>query len=179
MTNLIPPSAKKQVQTEYWVRVCSVWMMLIGAAFLFVSILFVPAYVLVQSQLEAFALEFDAANTLSESFEESKATLVQANTIAKALATEDTSIRFTSLLDILEVLAGQQVTVNTFTLSKKDGVISAITISGQATTRHALVAFSDAIEANALFASADIPLSMLAKDKDLPFTLTIVPSSKP
>lgn len=176
MTNLIPPTAKKQVKNEYWIRVASVWMMLVASGFLVVGIMFVPTLVLIQSQLDAFASEVDQANIQNESFVGAKATLVQANTIARTLSKESDTMQFTTLLEILETLAGAQVSINNFTFSKASGEISTISISGQAASRQALVSFSDVIEANDLFESAEIPLSTLAKDKDIPFTISVVPT---
>ncbi len=177
MINLIPPSAKKQVRKEYWVRVFSVWMMLVASSFVIVAFLHMPTYVLIKSQLAVFANEFTEASVQNEAFKEAEATVVQSNQIATLLASDEKVTLFTTLIEVLETLAGSKVTINSFIFQRDNNTISPITISGQAYSRQSLVAFSEAIKTNKLFESAEIPLSNLAKDRDIPFTISVIPKN--
>lgn len=177
MINLLPPQGKRRVTREYWVRVVSVWSILIASGVLLVTILHVPVYVLLQNKLDAFVEEFNEATGRKESFDESKAQIVQANVLAKLLAAEDQGVAFTTVTQTLESLAGVDVTIEHIQLQRNEQALAATTISGMATTRQALVRFRDAITAHELFDEVELPLSNLAKDRDIPFSLTISPAA--
>ena len=178
MINLIPPHAQKQVKREYWVRVVSVWLFLIGSAFLIVVILAAPIYVLIRSQLQNFLQEYTEAANESQSFNQSEAAIKNANDMAVLLAKADTSVSFSSTIESLQKLMGADVSIDSFTLARKNGALDTITITGIARSRLALSNFKDAIEKDEHFKSATLPLSDLAKDKDISFTMTIEPNAK-
>jgi hypothetical protein len=52
-------------------------------------------------------------------------------------------------------------------------------VQGVAARREDLIALKQALEQNALFATALVPISDLAKERDLSFTITITPAKKP
>jgi hypothetical protein len=177
MINLIPPSAQKQVTGEYWVRVVSVWLFLLGTAFLTISFLNAPVYVLVQSQLKTFLQEFKLASNQSETFKSSEAAITKANSIATLLSKSGQATLFSEVIGELEEQAKAEggVTISNFNLSRKDGIMAPISISGIADSRSVLSQFRDALEKNPRFESAVLPLASLAKDKDIPFSITITP----
>lgn len=178
MINLIPPDAQKQVKSEYWIRVVSVWMILVGSAFLLVTILLTPVYVLINGQLESFLYEYNQANSESQSFVESETEITEINKIATLLANADEEVTFSNIIIKIEQLASSDIQIENFTLSRKGGEISPIVVSGQAGSRFALTEFKDAIEASRIFKSVSLPLSNLAKDTDITFSITIIPSEK-
>lgn len=175
MINLIPPSAEKQVQREYWVRVASIWMILFGFAFAIVALLNVPVYILVRSQLDSFLQEYKEATDMTDTFIASEVAIANANEIVRLLAKEDPVEPFSRILKEIEGLRGASITILDFTISRTENVLDPIVVSGVANSRLELSEFRDAIEESEFFASAQLPLSNLAKDKDIPFTITITP----
>lgn len=175
MINLIPPSAQDQVRKEYWIRVISVWAVLLGSACVVVAIFNAPAYVLVSSQLSSYLQEYNQAALENESFKESERAVVRSNEIAALLARSDESLQFSEVMSHLESLTGSAVEITEFDFTRSGDTIQSIAISGEAESRLALSMFHEAIESDSLFQSASLPLSNLAKDKDIPFTITIVP----
>lgn len=179
MINLIPPSAQEQVKREYWVRVISVWMTLIATGCVVVAVLNIPVYVLVRSQLDAFLVEYKQANLESESFKESEQAVIQANQVAALLAQHDDTQLLSGIVDELDALTGQGIRITDFTISRSmEGGLAPITIKGTAASRLDLTNFRDAIESHPLFSNAELPLSNLAKDRDIEFTITITPKTQ-
>lgn len=176
MINLIPPSAQSQVKKEYWIRVISVWLLLIGTAFFIVAILNAPVYVLIRSQLQSFLQEYNQANDESESFATSEATINKANEINTVLASSQSVTSFSTIIEELEKLTGPAVRITNFSLSRQEDAIATIVINGSADSRLSLSEFKDAIEESPLFETATLPLSNFAKDRDVPFSIDIVPS---
>lgn len=176
MINLIPPDARRRVKQEYWIRVVSVWMMLIATALLMVALLRVPVYVLVKSQLEAFSDTYEQATSDDLEFKASEDAIKDANHVGSLLAVTEGSLRFSEVLAAIDSLAGSEIVITSYALTRTDGQVSGITVVGQADTRFALAAFKDALEASDYFESAALPLSNLAKDRDIPFNIVITPT---
>ncbi len=177
MINLIPPSAQEQVKREYWLRVATVWMVLIASALLIVAILNIPLFVLVRSQLDAFQTEYAQASLESESFKSSEGAVERANNIAMLLSRteEDT---FSAIITELEILSGSEISISEILLSLTEGELNPIVIKGTAASRLAVTTFQSSLEAHPLFKNAVLPLSNLARDKDIVFTITIEPEIK-
>ncbi len=174
MANLIPPQAKKQVVHEYWIRVASVWLILLGMAAIVIGVLNVPVYVLVKNQHEAYRVQYEQAGVQKTSFEKIEGEIDLANDMTALLATISDYEPISFYLDSLERLLNPNVTVSNYRFLRDGQVLRDIQISGTAANRQSLVALSQAIEDSPHFTSAEIPLSNLAKNKDIPFTITVV-----
>lgn len=173
MINLIPPSAQKEVKREYWTRVVSVWILLLASACVLLAVLCAPVYVLVQSQLDAFSQEYTQASLENESFAKSEAAIKRGNAIAALLTQAEEDTTFSSVIEELEKTAGAQVQIVEFTLARTDGKLQPIVIKGVAESRLALTTFSEALETHVLFADVQLPLSNLAQNENVEFSLTV------
>ena len=176
MANLIPPDAKKDVVHEYWFRVVIMWCYLIGAGLLVVSLLKTPALMFIASQQQAHLGAYDTAQQKTDSLLESQDAIKNANELAQLLAESATTTSPVAVLAALDSIAGRDVNITGFQLSKDEGAISTISVSGVANTRTALANFRSGIEAHPFFAKAELPISNLAKDKDISFNISITPS---
>lgn len=175
MINLIPPTAQIQVQREYWIRAVSVWLLLCGSAFLIVALLYIPTYVLIQAQLKTHQQEYSEVTNEAEQYTDAEAAILHSNDIATLLTSEKKEVLFSFVIGEIEKSAHAGIAISSFTLSRADQVLSSITITGQADTRASLSQFRDTLESNALFKTATLPLSNLAKDKEIPFSITVTP----
>jgi hypothetical protein len=179
MINLLPPHAQKKVQIEYWIRVCSVWIFLLGVACIIVGSLLVPSLVLVQSQLKVYSGEYQNASSQNDLYENLEQEVRVANDTAAHLVSSDKNVLFSSLISEVEEVADRTVLIKSISLSRTKELVESIQISGEAVSRSALVEFRDELESSPLFISAALPLSNLAKDKDVPFSITIVINNEP
>jgi len=178
MINLIPPHAQASVKHEYWIRTASIWLILIGTACAVVTFFSLPVYVLVHSQLEAFAQEYEQVSLESESYAVSEQAIVKANETAILLASSRSNHSFTTIIEELELLSANDVALSEYSISQKNGDLAPITIKGVAASRLALTSFQARIEAHPLFAEAVLPLANLARDRDIAFTITIQPQTE-
>jgi len=176
MANLIPPEAKKEVVTEYWIRVGTVWCALIGVAFLTLIALKVPTLVLIESQLTAFSGKYTEAINETEQFAHARAAIDDANELGALLSEDVRLVRLSELREIIDEIAGSAVTVKSFTFTRDGGVVESIAISGVGNTRTALAAFTKNLEAHPLFTRAELPISNLASEQDIAFSITIEPA---
>lgn len=177
MINLIPAHARKQVKIEYWVRVVSVWLLLLTFAVVITAALMVPSLALIRSQLLASGGMYQSVSERNDVYTHLETEVSSANTIAQKLVSLDNETLFSNLIAELQGLMGVHVQIQSISFARTEGKIESITISGDASSRAALVQFRDSIESHRFFDSAELPLSNLAKDKDVPFSITIVTSN--
>jgi hypothetical protein len=171
MINLIPPTAKKQIVAEYWVRVVSLGGFLVGSACLFSAALFIPINIYIVSQERYLSLSLSANQAEQANQIENTALLSRANQQAILLLQTKPEYTTASLLPRLQVIGGNTVILNEIALSQAPAPL--LTVSGVAVTRQALVDYRDTLEAVEEYVRVDLPISNLIKDRNVPFTITI------
>lgn len=178
MVNLIPPDAQKQVNREYWIRVCSVWLFLLGSAGVMVVLLYIPSYLLLQTQLKVKQSAHAEVNNQAEQFKQAEEAFTHSNEVAQLLLSSKEEVAFSFVMDEIQKIAPEGIVVTNFSFTRKDTKLEIVTISGQADARASLSRFREALELHPLFKVASLPLSNLAKDRDIAFTISIVPRNK-
>lgn len=159
---------------EYWIRVVSVWFSLLAVAALILAVLNVPVYILIQNQLQTYSSLYEDASAQNTSFEQIESEIVLANNTAVLLATAQKVDPIVKYLELVDANTNENVTLNSYKLLRTGNVIGDIVISGVAADRESLVDFSSSLEDIEDFVSAEIPLSNLAKDRNIPFTINVV-----
>jgi hypothetical protein len=178
MINLIPPAAKKSITVEYWLRVISVWFFTTSVALVLGAVLMIPAYVLINLQVAAYSDSAASATQKLATLKDVSSDLNVANQQAKALID---GLRYDQLSDYVALFRGlesSEIALSQINLSRtKDGV-APIQLSGTATDRQALAHFRDNLLSQDGVDSVDLPISNLAKDKDISFTITVTMKKK-
>lgn len=173
MINLIPPKAKKIVTREYWTRAAVVWFFMLSFALLIMAFLCVPTYILIHSLESAMASQINYAKAEQGSFKELERTIKDTNALVNHLNRDEGKMSFGSLVNDLDEVAGANVTLTQFGFVEEEGVLKQVSLLGHANTRVALSNFRDALEAHGLFGAVDLPISNLAKDKDITFSMKV------
>jgi hypothetical protein len=173
MINLIPPSAKKSIIAEYWSRVISVWFAVWFAAILAGISVLVPAYVLIASQVKVYTDSATAASEEIVDFENVTKELTRSSQQAKLLLDGFSEPLMSDYVALFTKLEGDDVTVTKMNIIRSGKIVGPVQISGEATTRQALADFRDRLRAQPEVTAVDLPISNLAKDKDIQFTLSI------
>lgn len=171
MINLIPPAARKNVIREYWLRVISVWLFLLGTGCMIVAVLLLPSYMLVHNQIITLGEQVTAGAEKNTTFDTSALALKKAGEQAALLMQGASTTPFSQYLLKLETLAGSGIGLYDISYTKVPQ--PAITISGTADTRENLAGFRDALEANPAFSDVNLPISALIKDRDLLFSMSL------
>ena len=174
MINLLPPEGKKRVLKNYWLRVLSVYFNLLGSAFFVTSALLLPTYFYVSFQIKALGTEM--SNEDVESLKKVEASISDANEISELLLDTPDTVNDSDVINQILAFSDGLVSIGTIKIQKKDRKISEVTVSGTANDRSSLVSFRDSAEQHQYFDEVNLPLSNLAKDQDIPFSLTLEPS---
>jgi hypothetical protein len=173
MINLIPPIAKKSIATEYWVRVVTVWLWLLTGSAFIGAVLLLPVYVLIDTQIAAYRDSANAAIQQIATFENVSLELARSTKQAQLIMGSDDQVHFSQLIYEIRSLEGQGVALSQIEISRALVGVSPILITGQADDRRSLSNFRDRLLANQNVEAVDFPISNLAKDSDIPFSMMV------
>ncbi|MFT7644676.1 MAG: hypothetical protein ACI9BF_000327 [Candidatus Paceibacteria bacterium] len=174
MINLIPQKAKRRILIEYWFRVVTVWLTLWATAlFIGAGILF-PTYVLIGYQVAVYEESAAEASEKIASYENVSESLVQASQQARTIINESEVQFFSHYIKLIEGLQGEGIKVSKIQLNRTNEEIDPVILVGIARDRRTLASFRDRLLAEEKIVSADLPISNLASDSDIKFTITVV-----
>jgi Tfp pilus assembly protein PilN len=174
MINLIPPAARRNVVREYWIRVISVWMFLMGTGFLVVAALLLPTFVLIRSQINVLSAASYMVAEKVASYDVSATELKLASTQAVILASAGTTTPFSAYLSLIEKNTGDGIQIRSVDFSRAGVSGGTVVLSGESKTRQALADFRDLMESEGLFTKVDLPISNLIKERDVLFSMQMV-----
>lgn len=146
------------------------------------GILLVPAYVFLEAQVNGRKAEVarisEGLNTAEEKQVDARVSALQEDT---AYLTElNAELRASVAVRAILGVSRPGVRLSGFGYTKpKSGAVANMTVTGIADTRETLRAYVLALQAEPFIASADLPVSAYAKDKDIPFTIALTGNLTP
>ena len=173
MTNLIPPEGKKVVRQEYLFRVGATYGFLFSAVLILLSAALIPTYVLVGAQIEVFEIEKEQSNSDTKALQEIDDEIGAVKEILAQLKRVPDNVLPSILISEIKNTAPNSIKFNNFSVQIENNVIETILIQGEAPTRETLAELKDSIEASEFFDKAEVPIADLARDADLPFSITV------
>ena len=179
MINLIPPQGKKSVRREYILRVGSACSVLFGFLILVLTAAHIPTYLLVDVQIKTLDAtterELGREEAIKSAEDEVKTSSV---VLGRLKAVSEKQLTTDDILSEITTHTSSAITFKTFVLHNTGKESQTIQVQGVARTREALAQFKTALESSEMFDRAEIPISDLAKDSDLPFAMTITLAKK-
>jgi hypothetical protein len=175
MINLTPPAAKKVVIREYWLRVVTVWAILIGTAILVASSTLIPVWLYLNTQTTALADLVSGSAGKTQTYTTATAELTKANTQARLLLNQKPSYRLSTEAARLQAITSGDILLTEIKLQQSGTPV--LLVTGVAATRVALAQYQRKLETEPSYIVVDLPLSSLIKDVEVPFSLTITLAS--
>ncbi len=174
MINLLPPKAKKFAKIEYSLRVGSTFCFLFGALILFIAVAHIPTYVLLDVQIHSLN-EANATNQdRDEAIRNAENTASEAKSLVSQLQKLHKGELNSKVISEIRKANPGRISYKQFTINADEqGVIEEVLVQGISPTRSELAQYKVSLEENPLFESAEVPISDLARDADLPFVITI------
>lgn len=174
MANLISHAARKQVIRSYWLRVGTVWLVLLAVAAATVAILMAPTYLLIDAQHAALADRISATGSRQEAYESMRKEIEAASELATYIDTHDDGLKVMAYVDAIETAAEGEVHIARYAFAsggEKDP--PAITLEGVAGDRAILASFKERLESSGSFDEVELPLGSLAGDRDIAFSMRL------
>jgi hypothetical protein len=171
MSNLIPLTARTAIKREYWIRVISVWVLLVATGLMITALLLLPAYVLIESQKRAYATAYSEASVQSDEFATITDTIEETNTVARELLQQAEATRISSYLVVVDEALTEETRLMFFSFQQNENTIA---IGGVADDRQALALLKSRLEATSQFERVELPISSLAGNEDISYTMQLI-----
>ncbi len=175
---LLPEREIRILKREYQARLFIFVLFFMSCAILVGVVSLIPAYVTSYSQ-EKYALAQLAA--LQKSREEKGNSAIvkelqQSNQLVLKLKEHKDSIIFSSIITHIINYKVLGLTINSFEITSVGPEASStaqVVLQGKASTRESLIKFKNTLEADPLISKVELPVSDLAKSKDISYSLRI------
>ncbi|MDD5068097.1 MAG: PilN domain-containing protein [Candidatus Pacebacteria bacterium] len=172
MLDFLPKEIKKFLKNEYALRVATLGFLLSFMLFVLYGAFLLPSFFLSQVK-ENVAVERAKPVLSSEDFQKSKSLHASLASLKKNLGSlkivSDSSPLPTEVIDAaLNRPSGIQI--ESFQYAKLTGS-GALQIIGTASSRDAIVSYVKMLQSQRFFSKVDFPISNLASDKDINFTI--------
>jgi hypothetical protein len=173
MINLIPADAKKHLVREYWLRSVTVWFFLWSFALALGVFILVPSYVLINLQVKAYTDSAQTADEKNANFESVGKDLDRASKTASAISEHFAHSPLTDYVRLLRSFESSNISITQISIDRATGGVAPIKMTGIAEDRQSLATFRARMLEDEMIETVDLPISNLAKDRQIPFELTV------
>jgi Tfp pilus assembly protein PilN len=174
MINLIPHTARRTVQRQYWQRALTVQVWLLAAALLIVLVLQFPSYVLLQTLTNAYSNQAAEASADNDTYRSLRATVADTNNLASQLLTPADTFQYAESIAQFDAEAGTAVSLTRVNIQPLSAdAPRTIQLAGIAATRTDLADFRTNLEALPYVDTVELPIANLAAERDISFNLTL------
>lgn len=176
LLNLLPSDRARRAKREYFIRLGVVSLFALTGVVIASGALLVPTYLYVNQQTtmseqRIAALDMELGATQGKETSQRLATL---STTAGYLARLATTTTATAALRGVLAAPHGGIILSGFTYSPPAGTAKGkMTLKGVAATRESLRAYNDALTALPFVSLVDLPISAYAKERDIPFVITL------
>ncbi len=173
MFNLLPKREKEMIRKEYKTRLFAVILCFSFATFLIGGVSLIPSYTLSSQKEKSAEARFETLSRNVQKGEEAhlERELLDAKEKVSLLRRESPRLYFYEFLIKISTLKSEGVILGGVSVLATKEKKKEVRISGEATNRNTLVAFSRALEGTGLFEGVEIPVSSFAKEADIPFSI--------
>lgn len=172
MINILPESGRGIVKREYRIRLVAVFLFLLALLSLVTAVMLLPSYLFATVESEQASLE--EARLLAAKVPGAKTDAEVITAVNQQIAGLEAFMMAPRPSEaLLEVLQSAGSGIELVRVSYEGGAGS-ISLSGKATSRDMLLQFSKALQKLPIVASVDLPVSDLAKNTNVSFSMTLV-----
>lgn len=154
-------------------RAATVWFFLWSVAILLGMFILIPPYVLTHSQVSAYKDSAASASEKIANYETLSKELARSGTWAQMMKDNFSLTSTSEYIALFRSLERDGIEITQIVIKRGEKGVEPIVISGTADNRQALAAFRDNVMTQEMVASVDLPLSNLAKDRDIPFEVRV------
>lgn len=173
MVNLLPRSVVRALVFRYYTRLFTLGCAFIGCAFLISAAFLGPSFILATRAGEA-AERYAQAAEESVGLKERSGVSESMRVLNERVSLLDAGSLYPQSTEIIEAMLKplpRGVSVTAFAYATGEGAAN-VSVSGVAETRVALLAYAEALRASGQFEGVNVPVSQLALDADIPFSIS-------
>jgi len=168
--NLLTPSQRKRLRSEYRLRLATVTLVAMTCALVLGIVALLPTYTYLDSQLDAMLEEeMSYRNADGELATAARDTLRSTADVVTVLGDALRVEQATALIDAVQAVQPDGVFLTGYRYSVNTGDL---TVEGVAAERRDLITYIENLEQHERFEDVPTPISNLAQNADLPFMLS-------
>ena len=175
MANLLPQKERKRFEWEYKSRLLTIALLFLMSTIALGIILLLPSYFVSKSKGESISRQSELLKktiSLRES-DTSVMSLLATKQKINQLVEVQKQVLQTEIIQTIIQNTDENITIDAFYYTQETGSGGEIRITGKADSRTALLSFSDSLKKENLFSRVDLPVSSLARDSDITFSITL------
>lgn len=175
MFNLLPENLKKKITREYKLRLTIIILAFVISTQVFLLVFLFPSWLLSFYRGKDFLVRSDEINRFL-SAEDVSSTISYIKVLNSKLKIIDENQNYPELIPVLNSVLKERtsnIRINGISYTVNSANSGVLTLSGIGGSRESLVSFSKKIKEIEFFKKVDLPLSNLAKDKDIEFSINI------
>lgn len=178
MFNLLPDNLKKAIKFEYNTRRVVVILIFVILIQISTLVFMFPSWLISGSKEKGLELQLEkmGQSALSADATEIRDKIKIINNEIHLL---DTGLQYPSLSPLVDYVLSKKtpsIRINSFTY--EGGKSWTLSLKGISSTRESLVSFVDSLKKDNIFSSIDLPVSNLAKNKNIDFSIVMVVTQK-
>jgi hypothetical protein len=174
VSNLLPEKDKKKIKREYLTRLLIVILLFSALTISLNLLLLLPSYFLSNGDRGLIEERVSFLKSYLEIRKESGITSVLPLTNEKIKALEISEIpKINSSIKSILSEKSRSIRINSFNLRSSNDGSRTLLISGRADNRDGLISFSESLKSTGSFVDIDLPLSNLAKNINVDFSIKI------
>jgi len=175
MSNLLPKKNKKRIRTEYLLRLLITFMILSALTLVFSFIFLIPSYLLSGERAKVATGEVNSLKNQLEQRQKEETSLALFSTNEEIeVLNLSLSPNLTKAISLIISEIGVSIGIHSFTFAESSKGEKTIFIGGEARNRDSLIEFTKALENLNQFARVELPVSNLAKNKDINFNISLI-----
>lgn len=179
---LLPEKELRALKREYRIRLF-IFLIFFMSCSVFVGVVsLIPAYIYSYSQEKESIFNLSALKNKMKNSEINNVSkeLEQTSLIVKRLMEQNSQIIYSDLINNIAKNKNAGVTINSFNFSSQGNATSSIgaVIQGKAGTRESLIQFKNKLESDPNIISVELPVSDLAKSKNISYSIKLSISIK-
>jgi len=180
MFNLLPDSLKGEIIKEYRLRLIVV--ILVFIMFIILSFIIFMSPSLVVSYFRENELK-QRVEVLDKTAGASNINSIKPviKSLNSDLSSIDKTLKYSEVVPLINSVLSEKTSsiyITDISYTSISSSTASVVVQGVSTTRDALVSFKKSLEDTKIFKSIDLPISNLAKDKDIKFSMTMVSNVK-
>lgn len=178
MPRIISPELNKKLKKEYILRFFSAFFVLISIVVVINIVFISSSYLLLSLYEKAYANNNSTRiDQFSKNQEIINKKIEEVDSLAKKVSVSEGTYHYVKIMQSLKMYAENTVDITGLEIIDEDGT-SKIVLRGNGSTRESVLNFQNAVKQNSFFKDFTIPIEMLAKQKDVYFTVTFTYDEK-
>lgn len=175
MYTLLPEKYVAKLKREYRVRFATMFFFFITIALAIGAVSLFPSYILSRGQerqatQDLSSLKKIAATSGADQVEKDA---LNTKTLVRAITGHQDAVLLSDIVESIVAHRKSSVTISSLEVGRPSPTAVTARISGVALTRDALVAFKKELEGDARFIKVELPVSDLAKSKNIRFSMNL------